>query len=68
MDFSKEKPRYSTGFYIGYIGMFFVFSTMLYFILRLTEKLPETWGIFHIYWAVLVGLLIVKLLRWVIER
>lgn len=68
MDFSKEKSKDSIGFYIGYIGMYFVFSTVLYFVLRFTGVLPEKWSVFYIYWLVVAGLIVVKLLRWGIER
>ena len=36
------------GMVFGYLLMFFVFVTFLYFILNILGKLPESWGYFYI--------------------
>ena len=47
--------------------MYFVFTTIFYFILKLLNKIPDSWGYFHVLiltlFIVLLGTLIKLLLR-----
>lgn len=53
---------------VGYIVMYLIFTTVLYFILKLLNRLPETWGYIHIMvitlFITLLGKLIKMLLKW----
>jgi hypothetical protein len=52
---------------IGFIIMFFIFSTIFYFILKILEKIPNSWNYFHIMGLVflitLIGIFINKMLK-----
>jgi hypothetical protein len=51
----------------GFILMFFVSSTILYFVLKFLNKLPDSWNYLHVLGLVfaitLTGILIKKLLK-----
>lgn len=55
------------GEYAGFILMFFIFATILFFILTFLDKIPESWTYFHVIFLVLfiniIGFLIKKTLR-----
>lgn len=52
---------------IGYIFGYFLFTTILFFILNLLNKIPKTWDYFHIMGItlliIIVGVLIKKILK-----
>lgn len=48
MEFEKKHRKKNIGKIIGYTLMYFVFTTILYFILLLLEKLPEFGGYFSV--------------------
>ncbi len=51
----SEKGRYEgLGSTVGYIASYFVFTTVLFFVLTYVGKLPETWTYFHIMAIVLL--------------
>jgi len=56
-----------TGKIIGYLVMYLIFTMILYYILKLLNKLPGSWGIFHIasitLFIFLLGTLIKLLLK-----
>jgi len=62
----KEKGE-KFGKVIGYIIMYFVFTTILYFVFVFLKKLPENWNYFHIIlvtiFITLLGSLLKLLLR-----
>lgn len=41
---------------IGYLFMYFLFTTILYFILNFLDKIPKTWNYFHI--IILTGVIV----------
>ena len=47
MDFNKNKTN-KIGEIIGYFIMYIIFTVVLYFILKLTDKLPQSFTSFHI--------------------
>ena len=51
MDFNKENQTNveKTGKKIGFVIMFLIFSIILYFILKFTGKIPESWTYLHIF-------------------
>lgn len=63
----KGKKTEKFGERVGYIVMYFIFTTFLYFILSFLNKLPENWGYFHVVLLtitiILVGTLLKMLLR-----
>jgi len=52
---------------IGYLVMYLLFTTILYFILKLLNKFPDDWNYFYImgliFIIVLIGVLIKKVLE-----
>lgn len=69
MDFEnkKQKKTEKIGEIAGFVIMYFIFTTILYFLLYLIHKLPADWTYFHVIiitlFIVLVGALIKKLLK-----
>jgi len=55
------------GIWVGYVIMYFIFTTILFFILKLLHKIPENWNYFHVILItltiVLLGTLIKMLLK-----
>ena len=67
MDFDKKS--YSKVWeVIGFVVMYLIFTTILYFLLGFLNKIPETWNYFYIamitMFIVLLGTLIKMLLRY----
>ena len=52
---------------IGYLLGYFVFTTILYFILILLDKLPETWNYFNIMIITFIIILIGELTREILK-
>ena len=44
----ETKNKQSIGKKIGYVFMYFVFTTILYFILTFLNKIPQSWNYIHI--------------------
>ncbi len=65
MDFKPKKDKIPQ--IIGYTIMYFIFTTILFFILILTDKLPINWNYFHVLiitlFIILLGRLIKLLLK-----
>ncbi len=57
--FSKNNTLKKTGKLLGFAISFFLFSTIFYFVLTFTEKIPDDWTVFHIS-VILIGVLIVS--------
>jgi hypothetical protein len=55
------------GKFFGFVGMFFIFSTILYFLLKILEKLLLNWNFFYVVLITLgvsiIGYSLNKLLR-----
>ena len=55
------------GKWTGYVIMYFIFTTILFFILKLLHRIPENWNYFHVVlitiMIVLLGTLIKMLLK-----
>jgi len=63
----KEKNS-NLGRYIGYILMFFIFTTILYFLLTILEKLPASWNYFNILLIVLMIVFIGKIIKYWLNK
>lgn len=48
MDFNNNKKNKKAGKVIGYLVMYFVFTTVFYFILKLLNRIPESWKYYHV--------------------
>ena len=52
---------------IGYIFAYFIFTTILYIILKLLKEIPSDWGYFHIMTITLIisaiGIILKRILR-----
>jgi hypothetical protein len=59
----KENKNSIIGERIGYLTMFFIFSIMLYIILNLLDKIPQSWNYLHILIITLILIIIGKTLR-----
>lgn len=57
----SKKEKYKE--LIGYILMYFIFTTILYFILKSLDKIPERWNYFYIMIITLLIVFIAKLIR-----
>ena len=68
MDFEGGKKAENAGKAVGFVVMFVVFSTILYFLLNYLDKLPSSWGYFHLInttaTVVLLGILLRFWLKW----
>jgi len=49
---------------IGYFTMFFIFSIILYFILKITHKLPAYWDYSYILLITILIVLTGKSIKW----
>ena len=67
LNFDDTKPEEKTGRIFGYVLAYFIFTTLLYFVLTFLKKIPESWTYFHIMAITLlivgIGSLIKKLLK-----
>lgn len=67
MIFERNKSIEKFGEKIGFIFSYFLFTTILFFILTLLTKIPESWSYFHImaitFLIALLGIIIKKLLK-----
>ncbi|MBS3166637.1 hypothetical protein J4403_00330 [Candidatus Woesearchaeota archaeon] len=67
MIFEENKSSQKFGEKIGYILAYFVFVTILFFILKITSRLPNSngylWAMLIVFVIALVGYLIKKLLK-----
>jgi len=65
MVLQKETFIYFFGRITGFIFMYFLFTTIFYFILKLTDKFPTNWGYIHIIFITLLLILTGRLIkRW----
>jgi hypothetical protein len=48
MIFEQNKTIEKFGKKIGYIFSYFLFTTILFFILTILKKIPETWSYIHV--------------------
>lgn len=48
MVFEQNRLIKNVGEKVGYIAAYFLFTTILFFILRLLNKIPNSWSYFHI--------------------
>lgn len=63
---SAETKSFKMGIYVGFVGMFIIFSTILFFVLKLFNHLPDSWTYFHIFLISLPILFIGAIMRkWV---
>jgi len=67
MNFEKEDFYKRAGEYVGYLSMYFIFTTILYFILKILGKLPLSWNYLYVLnltlFIVLIGILVGRVLR-----
>jgi len=67
MIFEENKAIENLGEKLGYVFSYFIFTTILFFILILLKKIPESWSYFHIMGItiliVLTGTVIKKFLK-----
>ena len=72
MKFEKDKTPKKFGKNIGYLVAYFIFTTILYFVLKFFDKIPESWTYFHVMGITLiiavVGYILGRLLKWVFLR
>jgi len=67
MEFNKNNKITAIGEKLGYIFSYFLFTTILYIILNLLKKIPESWSYLNImiitFIIALAGIIIRKILR-----
>ena len=64
----KANLYFKIGGILSYTAMFFIFTTILYFILSLTNKLPESWNYITIIIITFLIILIGKSLKYWMEK
>jgi hypothetical protein len=68
MKFEKKDRVFSFSKNLGYLLMLLVFSIILYFVLSFFDKIPESWGYFHILIISVLIIFIGKGIRYWLER
>ena len=67
MIFEENKTFEKLGEKLGYIFSYFLFTTILFFILGVLKKIPESWSYIHVMGIViliaLVGVIIKRFLK-----
>jgi len=67
MDFNKKNMAFKFGKLFGFILMYTIFTIILFFILKITKKLPMGWNILYIgnvtLCISLLGVLIKKIIN-----
>ena len=64
MDFeSKEDKLHSIGRYVGYLLIYIVFTTMLFFILYLKDVVSGWWNYLYVADCTFLGVIIIKIIR-----
>jgi len=65
--FEQDKSVEKWGEKVGYISSYFLFTTILFFILTLLNKIPESWSYAHVMGItiliVFIGFVIKRLLK-----
>jgi len=68
MKIEEKEQKYNIGKIIGYSLMFFLFTTILYFILLFLEKLPKFGGYFSVILLVLILVLIGRSIKYWLSK
>ncbi len=67
MIFEQDKSIEKFGEKAGYVFSYFLFTTILFFILTLLDKIPESWSYFYVMGITIliafIGFVIGRLLR-----
>ena len=67
MNFEQNKTIEKIGEKTGYIFSYFLFTTILFLLLVILKKIPESWSYFHIMEITIlitfIGIIIKKLLK-----
>ncbi len=63
----KENKTNKEYEYLGYIIMYFIFTTILYLILTFLNKIPETWNYLHVMAITIIIILISRLIKYIIK-
>jgi hypothetical protein len=65
MDFKDKNRKF--GKELGFIFSYFIFTTILFFVLKTLNKLPLGWNYFYIMWITLLIVLVGLLFRRFLE-
>lgn len=67
LNFEKKQEGSKIGKFFGFFISYIVFTTILYFILKILDRLPESISYFHMYilttYIILIGLLTNKIIK-----
>lgn len=67
MIFEQNKSITKLGERVGYIFAYFVFTTILFFILGILNKIPVTWSYFHIMAVAFIIALTGIVIKWLLK-
>jgi len=67
MIFEQNKPIEKFGQRTGYMFSYFLFTTILFFILTLLGKVPESWSYFHVMGITILIVIIGFVIRWFLK-
>ena len=67
MFFNKNERIIEIGENLGYLFGYFLFTTLLFLILNLLDKMPYNWSYFHIMRITIFIVLISFLNKWILK-
>ncbi len=67
MNFNEKNHTEKIGRITGFLVMYFIFTTILFFILKLTNKLPAKWTYIHIMIIVVLILFLGNLIKFLLK-
>ena len=68
MKIEEKEQKYNIGKIIGYVLTFFVFTTILYFILLLFDKIPKFGGYFSVILLIIFIVLIGRSIKYWLSK
>lgn len=67
MEFEKDRTTEKTAAKAGFILSYFLFTTILFFILMFLGKLPDSWSYIHIMIITLGIVIMGKIIEWLLK-
>ena len=68
MRFSEKNSKKRIGKFIGYLALFLIFTTILYFILSFFEKLPKSGGYFFVLFLTISILVVGRCIKYWLSK
>ena len=62
-----KKHLTNLGENMGYVGSYFIFTTALYYVLSLLNRLPQNWNYFHVMGITFSVILLALIIKGVVK-